>query len=419
MTGGVGQPARADLRVAAGCMTLAVALFLLVPVLADVEPGAADGVPIPGGAAWWAVLVTLLVQAGALAWRRERPGVVAVVVAAAVPVGAAVGIGPAVGLTSFAVLVAVYTLATLRVPARVWLMFVSVGVLVATGLVVAGRRAGATWLEAVGTGLLQVLVLVGSALVVAALVSARRESRSARQDRVQALEREYDALVQAAVARERTAMARELHDIAAHHLTGIAVMSAAIATQIDTDPAGAKTAVGEVRRQSTAVLRDLRSLVGLLRDDDAAQTQDGIRVQTLAGLPGLVGDVVAGGQDVSLTVLESGDSRPVGEGVGPLAQLAAYRMVQESLANAARHAPGARCEVEVDDRDPQVLVLTVRNEPAPHPVDPKVRGGLGLVGMRERAELTGSHLDVGPRPVGGWQVRLRTPRAELLREDTT
>ena len=85
--------------------------------------------------------------------------------------------------------------------------------------------------------------------------------------RCEALEREHDALVQAAIARERTAMARELHDIAAHHLSGIAVMTAAIATQIDTDPAAAKRAVGQVRQQSTEVLRDLRSLVGLLRED--------------------------------------------------------------------------------------------------------------------------------------------------------
>jgi signal transduction histidine kinase len=213
------------------------------------------------------------------------------------------------------------------------------------------------------------------------------------------------------VARERTAMARELHDIAAHHLTGIAVMSAAIAGQIDTDPSGAKAAVGDVRRQSTAVLRDLRSLVGLLRDHDPTAAHDGVHVQTLAGVTDLVGEVLAGGQDVGLTVLEPVGSRRLGAGIGPLAQLAAYRMVQESLANAARHAPGGRCVVEVDDRDAEALLVTVRNAPAPQVVQPVSRGGLGLVGMRERAELTGSRLEVGPTPDGGWLVRLRIPRA--------
>jgi signal transduction histidine kinase len=414
MTGRADGPAGRDARVPAGCATLAVVLLLLVPLLAEAEPGAADGVPDPGAAAWWAVLVTLLAQSAALGWRRHRPEVVAVVVAAAVPVAAVAGIGSAVGLTSFAVLVAVYTLATLRAPLSVWTWLTVVALLVAAGHTVAGLRGDVSAGEAVANGLVQAVVLLGGPLLVAALVTARRESRSAREDRVLALEREYDALVQAAVARERTAMARELHDIAAHHLTGIAVMSAAIATQIDTDPAGAKAAVGDVRRQSTAVLRDLRSLVGLLRDPESAETQDGVRVATLAGVPGLVDEVVAGGQDVGLTVLRSTETRTLGGDVGPLAQLAAYRMVQESLANAARHAPGARSEVEIDDRDPEALVVTVRNAPGRQPTEQGSRGGLGLVGMRERAELTGSHLDVGPSGDGGWQVRLRTPRAEAL-----
>ena len=192
----------------------------------------------------------------------------------------------------------------------------------------------------------------------------------------------------------------------------IAVMSAAIATQIDTDPGAAKAAVADVRRQSTAVLRDLRNLVGLLRDHDDPAAADGVRAETLAGISDLVGSVVAAGQHVVLTVVESPERRPLGSGVGPLAQLAAYRMVQEALANAGRHAPGSRCDVEVDDRGSEALVVTVRNAPGPPVRDPAVRGGLGLVGMRERAELTGSTVEAGATPDGGWLVRLRTPRSE-------
>lgn len=416
MTGTSGRPSPTDLRVALGCAVVVVVLLLLVPVLAHAEPGAGDGFPDAGDAEWWAALATLSVQSAALAWRSQRPEFVVLLVAAAVPVGAAVGIGAVVGLTSLAVLVAVYSLATLRAPMRVWPLLTVIGVLLATGHTIAGVRDEVGVGGALATGLAQLLVLLGAPLVVAALVTARRESRSAREERVQAMEREHDALVAAAVARQRTAMARELHDIAAHHLTGIAVMSAAIATQIDTDPSGAKQAVGEVRRQSTAVLRDLRSLVGLLRDDESGTengTQNGVRVATLTAISGLVGEVVAAGQDVELTVLDSAVGQPLGRGIGPLAQLAAYRMVQESLANAARHAAGARCEVEVDDRDLEELVVTVRNTPTPQPAEPSHRGGLGLVGMRERAELTGSRLEVGPTPDGGWQVQLRVPRADV------
>lgn len=409
MAGSTARPARSDVLVAAVTAVISVGMLLLVPVLAEVEPGAAEGVPEAGGGAWWAALGVLVVQTAVLVPRRRAPAAVALLTALAVPAGAAAGMGPVIGLTSPAVLVAVYTLASRRTATDAWPVLVGVGLLVAAGHTAAGVRDDVPVGEAVAAALLQAVVLLGGPILVATVVVARRESRTAREERVLALEREQDALVRAAVARERTAMARELHDIAAHHLTGIAVMSAAIATQIDSDPAAAKESIGEVRRQSTAVLRDLRSLVGLLRDDEDATVATGVRVETLAGVPGLVERVVAGGQDVALTVLSPTD---LGRGIGPLAQLAAYRMVQESLANAARHAPGARCEVEVDDRDPAALVVTVRNAAAPRPTDPAVRGGLGLVGMRERAELTGSRVEAGPSDDGGWLVRLRTPRAE-------
>lgn len=413
MAGHLARATRADLLVAAGCAVLSLGLLLLVPLLGQADPAAVEGAPDPAGRVWWASLGLLLAQSAALVWRRPHPEVVAGLSAVAVPIGAAVGMGPALGLTSVALLVAVYTLATLRAPTRSRPLLTLIGVLIAGGHLVAGLRADLSVGQAVGTALLQVVSLIGAPLLVAALVVARREARTAGADRLSALAREQEALIQAAVARERTAMARELHDIAAHHLTGIAVMSAAIAGQIDTDPAAAKASVGEVRRQSTAVLRDLRSLVGLLRDqDETAGATAGVRVETLAGLPDLVGGVTSSGQDVGLTVLRPADGRSPDAGIGPLAQLAAYRMVQEALANAARHAPGARCEVEVDDRDPAALVVTVRNGPAPHPPDPGARGGLGLVGMRERAELTGSRLEAGVTPDGGWLVRLSIPRAE-------
>ena len=103
--------------------------------------------------------------------------------------------------------------------------------------------------------------------------------------------------------------------------------------------------------------------------------------------------------------------------VGPLAQLAAYRVVQEALSNAARHAPGAACTVRLDATTPGRVEVVVRNArpdpghvPAPH--DP----GYGLVGMQERAELTGATLRYGPTLDGGWQVTLSVPTAGPIDE---
>jgi signal transduction histidine kinase len=207
-------------------------------------------------------------------------------------------------------------------------------------------------------------------------------------------------------------MARELHDIAAHHLSGIAVMTAALDRQIDTDPDGAKTAVRQVRQQSTAMLRDLRSLVALLREDD--QVRGGVEVEpeTLGGVPALVDAARLAGRDVRLGVLGADDTQLAALGTGPLAQLAAYRTVQESLANAARHAPGAPCEVVIDVRDPAEVVLVVRNAAPPGgtPTAPSGRGGgFGIIGMRERADLTDARLTAGPTADGGWSVRLTMP----------
>jgi len=172
-----------------------------------------------------------------------------------------------------------------------------------------------------------------------------------------------------------------------------------------------------VREQSTAMLRDLRSLVGLLREGPVDPAPAAVtRQESLSGITGLVEAARATGADVRLTVLDRADGRPLGGEVGPLAQLAAYRTVQEALANAARHSPGARCEVVVDARDPAAVLVTVENAAPALPPSPAATsgGGFGLVGMRERAELTDARLETGPTADGGWLVSLSLPTQEAV-----
>ncbi|WP_460841520.1 sensor histidine kinase [Nocardioides marmoraquaticus] len=262
-------------------------------------------------------------------------------------------------------------------------------------------------LQYVGTLLLTILA--------ATWVRAQREVRTARAAEDRAVAREHHAMVHAALARERANMARELHDIAAHHLSAIAVLAAAVERQIVTDPAAATEAVVKVRAQSTATLSDLRRLIGLLREPGSGDT---LGPEALGSLPELVARVAATGVDVQFTAdgrqfVADGQDDP-GRGVGPLAQLAAYRAVQEALANAARHAPGAACEVDLDARAPHAVIVTVRNgrpcAPAASSSNGPSRGGYGLLGMRERAQLTGADLKAGPTDDGGWQVTMRLPR---------
>lgn len=416
MTGVSERPHRrrplARYAVPAACGALGLGLLVAATLLHGADAAAVRGMPALGSAAWWWAGALVTAQVAALGVRPRATPAVLLAVGAAVPAFAVLGEGVGVGL--FAVMVATFEVAVDGPRRRAAPALVTVAVLVAAGVTLSELRIGTPVPGALLGGALQALGTVGLPVLAAAVVGSRREARAARADSVAARGREHDARVQVAVERERTAMARELHDIAAHHLSGIAVMTGAIGRQIDVDPAGAKIAVAQVREQSTAMLRDLRNLVVLLRDTDAPDDADGtVRMETLAGVTELVARARESGVDVSLERAGPVEELATTGAVGPLAQLVVYRTVQEALANAARHAPGAPCHVLLDARDGVALVVTVRNDASPAPAaGPAHEPGYGLVGMRERAEVTGATLRYGPRAAGGWEVRLVVPAAD-------
>ncbi|PZE59554.1 sensor histidine kinase [Curtobacterium sp. MCLR17_044] len=403
---------RVDVFVALGTAVVALGLLLGLPPLDALEPDGpalAMRVPAPFTLAWTVLALGLLAQSAALLAAHRAPRTVLIAVAALPVVVAALApqSSDLFGLTALPVVVAV-VLAALRVPlARLWPTLLVAGALVAAGSAVLAAVAGDTTAAvsgSLGQGVLQAIGAVGLPLLVTLLVQSRREVRVARTAEASAVNREQDALVDAAVSRERAAMARELHDIAAHHLSGIALMAAVIDRQIDADPERAHEGARQVREQSTAVLEDLRRLVGLLRDDAPAERA----VETVAGIVDLA-ERARFRSDVRLDVLP-GD-RPLADGVGPLAQLAAYRTVQEALANAALHAPSAPCTVTIDDRDATRVVIRVENAAATVPTaGTSPSGGNGLRGMRERADLVGARLQTGPTATGGWLVELALGR---------
>lgn len=418
---------RPDVLVAVGTAVLALGLLFGLPPLDAADPDPV-GIRYPeaGGVPWTLLAIALLAQSAVLLTARRTPRV-ALVMIAALPVALAITSTSTVfGLTALPVVVAV-VLAALRVPLpRLWPTVVLAAALVVAGTAIewgdtsgafrGGIARGLT--GSLGQGVLQAVGAVGLPLVVTLIVRSQRELRAARQDEAAArtaeadarsaeaaaVSREQDARVDAAVSRERAAMARELHDIAAHHLSGIALMSAVVDRQIDTDPDRAHEGVRQVREQSTAVLEDLRRLVGLLRDDAPAERA----VETITGIVDLV-EQARHRIAVELVVLEG--EHPLADGIGPLTQLVAYRTAQEALANVALHAAGATCAVTVDDRDPAHLTVRVENGvPTAPSVGSSPAGGNGLRGMRERAELVGARLQAGPTGPGGWVVELVTSR---------
>ncbi|MFJ3845638.1 sensor histidine kinase [Streptomyces albidoflavus] len=211
-----------------------------------------------------------------------------------------------------------------------------------------------------------------------------------------------------AATQERLRIARELHDVVGHHLSLINVQSTAALRRLTKDPAAgadqATEALGAVKDASREALRELRATLGVLREaGEAAPT---------APAPGLgrLGELTdaAGAAGLAVTVHRTGDTGPL-----PVeADLAAYRIVQESLTNVARHARATRADIHLDG-DGGRLTVTVTDDGRGPAADPARTGppGSGITGMRERARALGGDLTAGPAPGGGFSVRATLPLA--------
>lgn len=398
-------PQRGDLILSAIVTALALAMLMLLPATTGVDPEIALAMPGPTDWQWWLAVLAVLAQGARLAYLSTAPGHVLVAMAAIAFAVSLVPLGDASSIPFIAVIAASYAATRRRTPDQTWTPWLLAMALTAAAGAIANVRAEDGLLVPISAALAQGLVVVGIPTGIAAAMNARAQVRTSREREALALAGELEARTEAALAAERTAIARELHDIAAHHLSGIALMSSAITQQIDTDPAAAKAGLADVRAQTRTLLDELRGLVALLRQDGDASTA----VETLAGLETLVPAAAERGLDVHLSVPQGASIARLAHGIGPLSQFAAYRTVQEALANAARHAPGGRCAVELRDAG-EALEVVVTNGPGTRGAGTEVSGGFGLKGMEERAALTRSTLTYGPTADGGWEVRLRIPR---------
>jgi signal transduction histidine kinase len=202
------------------------------------------------------------------------------------------------------------------------------------------------------------------------------------------------------VAEERLRIAQELHDIVGHSMSVIAVQAGVGAHVLDAHPEQARVALETISATSRGTLTEMRRLLGVLRDDDGDRSN--APAPGLGDVPGLVADVRAAGVPVALRV--DGDGAAVPPGV----ELAAYRVVQEALTNVIKHA-GATTRVDVTVHHlPSSLGVEVVDDGA----GPSGGAGHGLLGMRERVELWGGELSVGPGPDGGFRVAALLPYDE-------
>jgi signal transduction histidine kinase len=209
-------------------------------------------------------------------------------------------------------------------------------------------------------------------------------------------------LAQQALLAERRRIARDVHDLVGHGLAAVMLQVTGARHVLRRDPGAAEDALRSAEEAGRRSMQELRRTVALLRSDD--DPVRGAPLPSAAEIPALVDQARAGGLAVELRM--RGDlSR-----VGPVAGLAVYRIAQEALANAARHAPRARTVLGLELADGQVaLVADTRGGPAPSTAEPG-RRGFGLIGMRERATALGGELTAGPT-ADGWRVSCRLPLA--------
>jgi signal transduction histidine kinase len=290
------------------------------------------------------------------------------------------------------------------------------GVLALAGLQARPRVLVELWLLTLGAGailvqrmpglnaspdLAEMTTLSAVVLLAAGALAGRRETQRqlAAQQRISDAERTRRALLE-----ERTRIARELHDVVAHHMSVIAIQAEAAPYRVPDPPEELARSFATIRTTATEGIRELRRVVGVLRAEGA--DDDPGPQPSLERLDELVASLEGAGLQVTVEVNGTPRSLPAG------VELSAYRIVQEALSNAVRHAPGSQVRVELRYR-PDGLALRVVNGPArSQPVPPSRGSGHGVLGMRERAAMLGGELTAEPRPDGGYAVTAVLPTTD-------
>lgn len=343
-------------------------------------------VPLSGVNGPGIVDVTLVVAANIpVALRRRFP----IGVLIAVSLLTLLSIPLVVPVTATGLLVALYTVAANR---SRQVSLIAMGVVAVGYIAVLGIYLG-KW-DFVVTG----LVAIPGAWVLGAAQRLRRQYHVALKRRAMQLEREQVQQARLAVTEERVRIARELHDVLAHHVSVMGIQAAAARRVLIRRPSDAAVALESIEAASRQAMDELHQLVGLLRRDEETGERDLAPQPDLAQLPALVAGMRDAGLAVDLRIEGNQRSLP------PAVELSAFRIVQEALTNALQHAGPVHAWVIIryHDRHDGLDIDVIDDGPGPQ-LQPR-SGGNGLVGMRERVNLHGGRLETGPRPEGGFGV---------------
>jgi signal transduction histidine kinase len=359
---------------------------------------------------WWPGVLLTSVAACAMPWRRSHPRAVTALTAACAVAVSALGYTPTVlviGPLGFAL----YALAdrTDRKTANT--------IAFASAAAVSAAAALASPHESIGLTVVSPIAWLLLPTALGTITRVRRDYLRAVQARAAFAEQTREQEARRRVAEERMRIARDLHDVVAHHLTLANAQAGTAAHLARTRPELAREILAELTATTSAALRELKATVGLLRqpDDPDAPLHP---APGLAQLPELTASFAATGLDV--VVATDGTPQPIDAGV----DLTAFRIIQEALTNVAKHATTSTARVDLTYHGDQ-LTLTVTNDsdngapalenPAPPIPTPTTSApttpstGFGLIGMRERADSVGGRLHTRQRPEGGFEVTADLP----------
>jgi signal transduction histidine kinase len=373
-------------------------VVVVVGVLSVADVASANDIGIQGQRPVDALAYVLVIAGSvSLYWRRRAPIVVLAFVTAVLIAMYLREYGAFLSVLGLPALYAVAAHEEHR--SRAWwaLGLSCAGLLVAASVSLLDRPEGFAYLTLVS------MVVFLAAAVAAGVIIRNRERIFVDTER-RAAQAEVDRVAEAerAVVRERSRIAREMHDVVAHSMSVVAVQAAAGREIVHSNPDKAADVFERIETVGREALAELRRMLGVLRETGDEQS-------SLAPQPG-IGDLAGAVEQsravgVETTLVVEGEQRPLAPGI----ELAAYRIVQEALTNVRKHAGAASATVRIA-YEPQALVIEVSDDGRGAVTSLSRSGaGHGLIGMRERVEIYGGELTSGPRPGGGFVIRAVLP----------
>jgi signal transduction histidine kinase len=371
----------------------------------------------PEPAPRWVCLLIVAAHAVPLAFRRRWPEAVLIALSVVFVAGQLLHV-PEVLFANITLFAAIYSVGAWSGNRRLALVVRSIVIAgmfmyLLIALFVTGSNGGIAGLSMVGTlspfvayGLIQIMtnmLYFGGAYYFGDRAWRAARQRAALEVRSDELAAEREITATQAVTRERLRIARELHDVVAHHVSVMGVQAGAARRVLDRDAMQAARALEAIESSAREAVEELRGLLGTLRDDGGeTDATDAASTHSVEQLPELIAEARNAGLDASASTI--GEARPI----TPTIDLTLYRVAQEAITNTVKHA-GASAKVDLRLRYLDGAVELEVADFGGAPLYGAKGAGLGHVGMRERVAAVGGTLELGPRPRGGYLVRAHIP----------